>query len=278
MLSNDIYRLKVILVYSHNLSLIIAKMFTKAIVRQPCRNMVNGLTGSNLGKPDYDLAFIQHKNYVNALEDCGIKVTILEADEDYPDSVFVEDTALLTPFCAVITNPGAQSRKGEILKMEEVLKGFFDGVETIKEPGTLEAGDVMMVGSHFYIGLSERTNLNGASQLINILAKYDLTGSTVALKDVLHLKTGISYLENNNMLVTDSFVNKTEFREYNLIKVDPSESYAANSLWINNQVLVPEGFPKTRTNIEQAGYKTIEVDVSEFRKLDGGLSCLSLRF
>jgi dimethylargininase len=240
--------------------------------------MVNGLTESSLGKPDYDLAVVHHKAYVKALQDCGIEVTILEADENYPDSVFVEDTAVLTPHCAVITSPGAPSRKGEINEMEEVVKSFYTDIETIEEPGTLEAGDVMMVGNHFYIGLSHRTNLNGARQLIDILAKYNLTGSTVTLEDVLHLKTGVSYLENNNLLVTKPFRNKTEFQQYNLIMVDPSESYAANSLWINDNVLVPEGFPETRQNIEKAGYRTIEVDVSEFRKLDGGLSCLSLRF
>lgn len=240
--------------------------------------MVNGLTAGNLGKPDYDIAVIQHTAYVKALEDCCIEVTILEADEDYPDSVFVEDTALLTSSCAIITNPGAPSRKGEITEMKEVVKSFYREVEIIEEPGTLEAGDVMMVGKLYYIGLSERTNMNGARQLIDILAKYGLTGLTVPLEDVLHLKTGVSYLENNIMLVIDAFLNKAEFQEYNLIPVEPSESYAANSLWINNQVLVPEGFPKTRTKIEQAGYKTIEVDVSEFRKLDGGLSCLSLRY
>lgn len=240
--------------------------------------MVNGLTGSNLGIPDFELALIQHQNYIGALKDCGLEVIVLEADENYPDSVFVEDAALLTPYCAVITNPGAPSRKGEITEMKEVVKNFYQEIETIEEPGTLEAGDVMMVGNHFYIGLSERTNLNGARQLIDLLARYNLTGSTVHLEHGLHLKTGVSYLENNNMLVTGGFINKEEFQKYNLILVDPSESYAANSLWINDKVLIPKGFPKTRLKIEQAGYNTIEVEVSEFRKLDGGLSCLSLRF
>lgn len=253
-------------------------MFKKAIVRIPCTNLVNGLTGANLGKPDYQLALKQHHEYVEVLKECGLEVTVLEADEKYPDSVFVEDTSLLTPYCAVITNPGAFSRKGEIIEMSRVLEIFSPIVENIATPGTLEAGDVMMVGSHFYIGLSERTNLFGANQLIGILARYGLLGSTVTLENVLHLKSGVSYLENNNLLSISSFSHKPEFQKYNLILVDDDESYAANSLWINDKVLVPAGFPKTKKKIEKAGYSTIEVDVSEYRKLDGGLSCLSLRF
>ena len=253
-------------------------MFTKAIVRIPCKNLVNGLTSANLGKPDYDFAIIQHQKYIQALKDCGLEVFTLEANENFPDSTFVEDTALLTPHCAIITNPGAPSRKGEILEMKKVLIGRYRNVEEIKDPGTLEAGDVMMVGSHYYIGLSERTNSLGANQLIAILNRYGMSGSAVTLEQGLHLKSGVSYLENNNLLVTTAFKNKPEFQKFNLIIVNEDESYAANSLWINGNVLVPKGFPKTKHKIEAAGYKTIEIDVSEFRKLDGGLSCLSLRF
>ncbi len=253
-------------------------MFKKAIVRKPCKNLVNGLTTANLGKPDYQLALYQHQEYIEALEECGLEVTVLEANENYPDSTFVEDTALLTPDCAIITNPATHSRNGEIIELSQVIENFYPIVETISNPGTLEGGDVMMVGNHFYIGLSERTNLFGANQLIGILAKYGLIGSTIPVKNALHLKSGVSYLENNNLLVTGSFKSIPEFQNFNLILVDENESYAANSLWINDKVLVPKGFSKTKQKIEQAGYTTIEVDVSEFRKLDGGLSCLSLRY
>lgn len=253
-------------------------MFKKAIVRRPCENMVNGITSADLGRPDYNLAMIQHQKYVDVLKECGLEVMILEADENHPDSVFVEDTALLTPYFAVITNPGAPARRGEIFEMNSMLENLFPIVESISTPGTLDAGDVMMVGSDFYIGLSERTNIFGANQLIGILAKYGLIGATVTLKNVLHLKSGVSYLEKNNLLVTKAFTNEPEFAKYKLIQIDDDESYAANSLWINGKVLVPEGFPKTKNKIEEAGYPTIDVDVSEFQKLDGGLSCLSLRF
>jgi dimethylargininase len=253
-------------------------MFTKAIVKRPCKNFIHGLTSAELGRPDYDKALDQHNNYIKALEDCGLDVLVLEADENYPDSVFVEDVALLTAKCAVITNLGAASRKGEIMEMEYVLSKYFRNIEKIQIPGTVEAGDIMMVEDHFYIGLSQRTNEEGASQMIDCLIKYGYTGSTVTLKEMLHLKTGLSYLENKNMLVAGEFVKHPEFRKFNRLLIDRNESYAANSLWINNKVLVPAGNPKTKAMIEKAGFEVLIVDVSEFRKLDGGLSCLSLRF
>ena len=253
-------------------------MFTKAIVRRPCKNITQGITSANLGTPDYDNALKQHNEYIKALKNCGLDVTVLEANKNYPDSVFVEDVALLTPHCAIITNPGAASRKGEIEEMRIVLSKFYKNIKEIKSPGTVEAGDIMMVGSHFYIGLSERTNEEGANQIINILNEYGMTGSTETLEKMLHLKTGMSYLENNNLVLSGEFLSKAEFQTFNILKVDDDESYSANCIWVNGTVLIPKGYPKSKATIEKAGCKTIEVDVSEFRKLDGGLSCLSLRF
>ena len=253
-------------------------MFKNAIVRIPCKNMVNGLTTAGLGKPDYKKALIQHSNYIKALKKCGLNVAVLEADEHFPDSTFVEDVALLTPKCAIIANPGADSRKGEIAGIKKVLTNFYSNIEEIKEPGLVEAGDIMMVGSHFYIGLSERTNKEGARQIIKFLEKFDLSGSMVSLEKVLHLKTGVAYLENNNLLACGEFISKSEFQKFNILEIDEDESYAANCIWVNNRVLIPKGFPKTQKTIKNAGYQTIEIDVSEFQKLDGGLSCLSLRF
>ncbi|MBA1336921.1 MAG: NG,NG-dimethylarginine dimethylaminohydrolase 1 [Firmicutes bacterium] len=253
-------------------------MFTNVIVRKPGQSMVNGITTANLGKPDYEKALKQHDNYVEALKQCGVNVTVLEADEKYPDSCFVEDTALLTKKCAVITNPGAGSRKGEEKEIHEVLKGFYDNIEVIKEPGTIEGGDIMMVGDHFYIGLSARTNKEGAEQMIEYLQKYGYTGSTVPFEKFLHLKTGVSYLEHNNLLATGEFIDHPMFKDFNIIEISEEESYAANCIWVNDYVLVPKGFDEAKNAIAEAGYRIIEVDVSEFRKLDGGLSCLSLRF
>jgi dimethylargininase len=253
-------------------------MFKNAIVRVPCRNMVNGISNAKLGTPDHKKAVEQHEKYIEALIKCGLNVTILEPDNDFPDSTFIEDTALLTPHCAIISNPGAESRKGEVFCVAETLNKFYKNIEFILEPGNVEPGDIMMVGSHFYIGLSKRTNSIGAEQCISFLKKYGMTGSVVTFEKVLHLKTGMSYLENNNLVISGEFITKPEFQKFNMLKVDPDESYAANCIWINDIILVPSGFPKIRKKIEDAGYTTIALDMSEFRKLDGGLSCLSLRF
>lgn len=253
-------------------------MFSHAIVRTPGKSMVNGLTAANLGNPNYELALVQHQNYVNVLKECDLDVTVMSADEDYPDSTFVEDTALMTPHCAIITNPGHPSRKGEVKKITETVNQFYDLVEHVGESGMIDAGDIMMVGTHYYIGLSERTNIDGAQCLIKVLKKYGMQCSTVRVHHVLHLKAGAAYLENNNLVVSGEFIEKPEFDSFNRIVVPDEEAYAANCVWINGTVLVASGHPVTSQKIEDAGYLVKEVEMSEFQKLDGGLSCLSLRF
>ena len=254
-------------------------MFSSAIVRIPGKSLIDGLTDSkHLGVPDYANAINQHKSYIEALQFCGLEVTILEPCEEYPDSTFVEDVALITPRCAIITRPGAESRRGEVEKIISVLETQFNNLEAIEAPGTIEAGDIMMVGSHYYIGLSDRTNIQGAKQLINLLEKHGYTGSTVNLKDVLHLKTGLSYLENNMLVVCGEFISDPIFSEFEQIEIPQSESYAANSIWVNDNVILPSGYPVAKDKISASGYNVLEVDVSEFKKLDGGLSCLSLRY
>lgn len=256
-------------------------MFKNVIVKRPSKSLVNGITSApELGKPNYELALKQHDSYIAALKQCGVEVTILEASEKYPDSCFVEDTAVITRKCAIISNPGASSRNGEALLMLPTIKKFFsdDKIEFIKSPGTMEGGDVMMVGDHFYIGRSARTNTEGIRQFITILEKHGLTASEIPLEFVLHLKTGVNYIENNNMLVVGEFVTKSDFAKYNKILIPEDESYAANCIWVNNKVIVPIGYPTAEKRIRDAGYEVILVDTSEYRKLDGGLSCLSLRF
>ena len=252
--------------------------FKNAIVRIPCPEMVNGLTGSSLGKPDYELALQQHEKYVEALKDCGLEVTVLEADSNFPDSTFIEDAALLTPYCAILTNPGALSRNGEPATIESTLRCFYDNIESITGSGTIDAGDIMMVGTHFYIGLTGRTNREGAQRMIDILEKYGLSGSTVPVEKVLHLKTGVAYLEKNTMMASGEFLESSEFKKFDIIEVGEDESYAGNSIWINDTVLTPAGYPKTNALLGKTGYRIVTLDMSEFRKLDGGLSCLSLRF
>jgi len=253
-------------------------MFKKAIVRTPSRSMVKGITSANLGIPDYAKAKAQHQAYIHALEKCELEVTVLEPLEEFPDSVFIEDTALLTPECAIITNPGATTRRGEARVMRAVLSAFYKNIEIVKDPGTVDAGDILNVNTHYYIGISERTNQNGAYQMIGYLEKYGMTASTIQIRNVLHLKSALSYLKNNILLVSEELLNESQFQKYNIIIVKEEESYAANCLWINGFVLVPVSFPKITKKIKDIGYQVIELDVSEFRKLDGGLSCLSLRF
>lgn len=252
--------------------------FTKAIVRTPSPSMVDGISSADLGVPNYEKALLQHEDYIKALKSCGLEVIVLEATDKFPDSTFVEDVALCTPLNAIITNPGAQTRKDEIHNIIPTIQQHFEIVNTITAPGTVEAGDIMMVGNYYYIGLSERTNLNGAHQVLDILKEHGMNGTTVEMKDFLHLKTGLSYLENKNLLVIGEFIEHSLFQQFNKVIVDQDEAYAANSVWINDKVLVPFGFPKTQAKIEKMGYETIGVNVSEFEKLDGGLSCLSLRF
>ena len=254
-------------------------MFTSAIVRTPAKSIVEGLTESKaLGAPNYEQAIIQHQSYIDSLKMCGLDVTVLEPCEEYPDSTFLEDVALITPSCAIITRPGAYSRRGEVKEIESVLRNRFNNVQVIETPGTLEGGDVMMVGNHYYIGLSNRTNLKGAKQIIEILNKYGMSGSTISLNKMLHLKTGLSFLENNNLIVCGEFINDSRFDQYNSIEIPESESYAANCIWVNEFVIIPLGYPITKEKIRNAGYTVLETDVSEFQKLDGGLSCLSLRY
>jgi dimethylargininase len=192
-------------------------MFTHVIVRRPSRSIVNGITSANLGKPNYEKALEQHDNYIEALKKCGVRVTIMDANEKFPDSVFIEDTAVLSEKVAIITNPGDSSRKGEEASVKDTLKGLFKCIETIKEPGTLEGGDVMKVGDHFYVGLSERTNPEGARQFADIVEKFGYASFNVPMEKVLHLKTGLAYLENNNLVVAGEFINLPVFEKFNKI-------------------------------------------------------------
>lgn len=246
------------------------------IVKGVCENFANGLTTVDLGKPDYELACAQHAKYVEAIRKCSVEVIVLEKDEEFPDSVFVEDVAILTERCAIIASPGALSRRGEVDKIQPVIHDLFGKVEYITPPGFLEGGDVLQVEEHFYIGLSTRTNLIGAEQLQKILAKHGYNSLIITLAKFFHLKTGLSYLGNNKLLLAGEFIGHPAFESYEQIRVKDEEEYAANCIVINDHLLMPKGFDKTRTSIDQR-YKIIELEMSEFQKQDGGLSCLSLR-
>jgi dimethylargininase len=243
--------------------------------------MVQGITSHpELGRPDYAGALVQHNAYIRALESLGVKVRVLPADEAYPDSCFVEDVAVVTEKCAIVTNPGAPSRNAETKAIIPVLKDFWEeeNIHRISAPGTLEGGDVMRIENTFYIGLSARTNAEGIRQFTAILEKYGYKTIAVPLTEVLHLKTGVNYLAENKLLVSGEFIAKEEFASFDRIVIPREEDYAANCLWINGTVILPAGFPKTETLIGRLGWPLLPVDTLEFRKIDGGLSCLSLRF
>ena len=251
--------------------------FARAIVRAVPKTLAAGITSADLGKPDNEKAREQHDRYVEALEKCGLEVTTLAADERYPDSVFVEDTALVTDRCAVVARPGAERRRGEVREVEEALSGLYENVERIAEPGTLDGGDVLQVGDHFYVGLTRRTNREGAGQLAEILRGYGFGASFVRLRRFLHLKTGVAYLGGDDLLVAGELVDKDEFEAFDRVVVPPEEEYGANCIRVNDRVLVAAGHERLAERIVERGYEVIELEMSEFRKVDGGLSCLSLR-
>ena len=252
-------------------------MFAKAIVRDVPATIRAGITTAELGKPDAERAREQHRRYVAALEGCGLEVTVLSADERFPDSVFVEDTAIVTDRCAIITNPGAVERRGEVHEVEKALTGLYGDVERITDPGTVDGGDVLQVGDHFYVGLTRRTNREGAEQLSAILRRYGLEVSFVALRRFLHLKTGVAYLGCDDLVVAGEVGEEDAFRGFDKIIVPPEEEYGANCIRINDRVLMAAGYETAKRGIAERGYEITELEMSEFRKLDGGLSCLSLR-
>ena len=256
-------------------------MFSRAIVRPPGTNYADGLTRFAPGAPDYKRALRQHGAYCEALQRCGLELIHLEADESYPDSTFVEDTAVLIPTAAILTLPGADSRMGEVVSIKETLCDLYPRMASIQEPGRLDGGDVCEAGKHFFIGLSERTNEAGAWQLSELLTPSGYTSSFVdirTLKDILHLKSGLAYLGDNQLVVIEALANREEFRGYDLVRVNASEGYAANCVRVNDYVLVAAGYPMFEQSLRGLGYKTIPLEMTEFQKMDGGLSCLSLRF
>jgi len=253
------------------------RMFAKAIVRGVPETISAGITTAELGNPDAEKAREHHRSYIDTLERCGLEVIMLEADERYPDSVFIEDTAVVTDRCAIVTNPGAEERKGEVDEVEKALAGLYEDVERITDPGTVDGGDVLQVEDRFFVGLSKRTNIEGAEQLAAILQGYDFWVSFVELRRFLHLKTGVAYLGDHDLVVAGELVEKGEFGGFDKIVVPAEEEYGANCIRINDRVLMAAGYEAAKRGICKRGYEVTELAMSEFRQVDGGLSCLSLR-
>lgn len=256
--------------------------FENIIARKPCKAMLEGISTGMFSdaKPIYEEAIHQHQEYVEVIESLGVKALVLEPLEEYPDSCFVEDPAVVLKECAIITNSPRASRNGEKFEIEPAIKKFYkdEQIFRIESPGTMEGGDVMLVGKHFYVGLSERTNKEGARQFDEIVSKFGYTSSTVPVTEGLHLKDFVIYLENNNMLVSAKMNEVPEFQIFNRFVVPSDELYAINSLNINGTVLVPDGYPKTLEYVKSLGYPVRVVNTDEFKKIDGSLTCLSLRF
>jgi dimethylargininase len=250
--------------------------FSHAICRRPGPDLAAGLTTAGLGAPDLALARQQHGAYVSALRDCGLDVTVLDPLPGFPDAHFVEDTAVVTPEVAIITRPGHAARRGEEQSIAPELAAYRPVVH-IAAPGTVDGGDVLMVGNHFFIGLSERTNIEGATELAAILADYGHTATMVPVAAGLHFKSSVNEV-GEALLVTRKFAGRPELADHNCLLVPEGEEYAGNTLRINDRLLMPSGCPGVRRLLEPLGLRTTELDMSEMRKMDGGLTCLSLRF
>jgi dimethylargininase len=255
--------------------------FSRAVVCPPGANFAAGLTSVRLGEPVHALALKQHEAYCAALVQCGLELLRLEPDERHPDSTFVEDAAVVTERGAILTRPGAPSRTGEVAAVSKVLAKAYSSLSSIQSPGTLDGGDVCEVANHFFIGISERTNQTGAEQLAELLASWEYPSSFVdirSVKGILHLKSGLAHLGENRLVVIDELSHRNEFARYQLVRARAGEEYAVNCVRVNDHVLVAAGYPEIENTLHALGYQTIALDVSEFQKMDGGLSCLSLRF
>jgi dimethylargininase len=248
-----------------------------AIVRRPAASLGGGITTANLGVPDVELAARQFDHYVAALAAGGLTVEVLEACAAFPDAHFVEDTAVITPEVAVITRPGAAARRGEADLMAPVLAAHRP-VQRIAAPGTVDGGDVLVVGDRVLIGLSGRTDEAGARQLARILEGHGLSCALLPVGGGLHLKSSVNLVDDGVLLVSEDLAGRPELESFRLLVAPARETYACNALLVNDHLLLPAGYPETRRLVSSLGREIVELDTSEFRKMDGGLTCLSLRF
>lgn len=258
----------------------LAATFTSAITRIPGASYAQGLTTAGLGAPDLARARAQHEAYCGMLIELGLHVTVLSPDDAFPDSTFVEDTAIVTARGAMITRPGASSRAGEVVAMRTALEQRFESLAAINAPGTLDGSDVCQIGEHFCIGVSDRTNPDGAQQLSHWLEQLGYTANTIDIRGnaaLLHLKSGLTWLGDDVLLIVDALVGHPAIARYRKIVAPAAEAYASNAIRVNDAVVMAKGFPETLALVNANGFRTVTLDVSEFQKMDGGLSCLSIR-
>jgi dimethylargininase len=253
--------------------------FTNAITRTPADSVADGLRAVDAGDPSGAAFRREHELYVAALRHAGLTVDVLPPLEAYPDSCFVEDPAFCVPEGAVLLRPGAESRKGEVAEIAGALKERLELVVDLPGDGFVDGGDILMLDDEIIVGLSARTDRRGADAFAALLGEW---GYRVRVEEtpegVLHFKTACSTLGDGLILATRAMVDGDLFGGRRVVEVPDGEEYAANVIRVNDVVLVPEGYPKTKRAIEGAGLETVVVPTHEARKVDGGLSCLSLRF
>jgi len=224
---------------------------------------------------DIDIARAQHKEYVNTLASVGCQIIELPAETNLPDSVFVEDTAFILPEVAVITRLGADSRKPETESIIHALSPYR-ALVYITEPATVDGGDVLVLGKNIYVGSSTRSNAASVRQMQELLDNYGYQVTGVKMRDCLHLKTAVTQVDEKTLLINPKWVDNFHFKDFDWIIVDSSEPFAANCLPVNNQIIFPTAFPKTRAKLEARGYKVKAVAVDELAKAEGAVTCCSL--
>lgn len=253
--------------------------FTHAIVRKPSARIVDGLRAVDTGAPDLERFHQDHATYTSLLRSTGAVVTGLDALDDFPDSVFVEDAALCLPEVAVAMRPGAPSRIGEAAIMFTVLSEYYDEVLSIEGPGFIDGGDILVTEREILIGRSARTDAAGVAELKRLTSRWSYSVREVETPaGVLHFKTDCSLMDEETVLATKRLSDTGCFDGYKIINTADGEEASANAIRFNELVLVPSGFPKTAEKLSAAGYNVQEVGNTEAAKLDGGMSCLSLRF
>lgn len=253
--------------------------FNSAIVRIPSASVVHGLRVDDQGDPDYNGVKAEHEAYVTALKSVGLEVMVLPELNAFPDSIFVEDPALVFTKGAVLLNPGAPSRRGESKEIAPILHDLFDIVLELPQSGHADGGDILVTPNSVMIGLSARTDQAGATALIECLGRLGYKGEIVHTpKGVLHFKTECSLLDEESILVTRRMKQSGIFDEFRMVVLPDGEEPAANVVRINESVLVSSRYPRTIEILDQNGYSVVPVKTTEIEKIDAGLSCMSLRW
>lgn len=224
---------------------------------------------------DVELAKEQHQKYCETLQKLGLQLIYIEADDSYPDCGFVEDTAIVVGDVAVISRMGAPSRRGEEVEVRKILDKCKE-IHDIKPSGTIEGGDVLKIDDKLFIGLSKRTTISAVEQVREIAAPLGFQTIAVETKDLVHLKSDCTYLGRGHLLMTPGRFDEAPFNGFRKIIVPEEEAYAANCLAVGGKAIVSDGYPRTMRLIEEAGFETVSLDMSEFRKGEGALTCLSV--